>query len=179
MSMSFEDWVKNGWLRPHRPVAQEIAGLRAVIERDLAASGDEKLDGDWRFAIAYNAALQSAALALRAAGYEVPKGGGAHHHTIESLKLTLDDDGSIVTPLQQFRAKRGGGIYETTGIASDTEIEELRNLARELRDRVVERVRTRHPQLMSKLSPKGQQPTASPKNRNSRKNPPRSDHREP
>jgi hypothetical protein len=52
--------------------------LYAVIERDLAASDTQGLDDDWRFAIAYNAALQVAATALKAAGYEVPKGGGAH-----------------------------------------------------------------------------------------------------
>src|SRR5438876_4600913 len=81
--MNYQEWLKNGWLRPHPPTAQEIAVLRAVVERDLKASADPNLDGDWRFAIAYNAALQCAALALKAAGYEVPKGGGMHHHTIE------------------------------------------------------------------------------------------------
>jgi hypothetical protein len=89
--------------------------LPAVVERDLKASADPNLDGDWRFAIAYNAALQSAALALKAAGYEVSKGGGMHYHTIESLRLTLGDNGSVVNLLQAFRAKRGGGIYESTG----------------------------------------------------------------
>src|SRR5690242_8293426 len=108
--MSFQDWQKNGWLRPHKPTATEVAGLIAVIDRDLKASADANLDDDWRFAIAYNAALQSAALALKAAGYEVPKAGGAHHHTIESLRLTIGDDGMIVDPLQKFRAKRGSGI---------------------------------------------------------------------
>ena len=52
-----------------------------MVERDLKASADPNLDGDWRFAIAYNAALQCAAMALKAAGYEIPKGGGTHHHT--------------------------------------------------------------------------------------------------
>src|SRR5277367_6202577 len=120
--MSFQDWQKNGWLLPHQTSQNEIAGLLAVVDRDLATSADPKLDGDWRFAIAYNAALQCAALALKAAGYEVPKKGGAHHHTIESLKLTIGDDVTIVKPLQAFRAKRAGGIYETTGVASNTEI---------------------------------------------------------
>jgi hypothetical protein len=146
--MSFQEWQKNVWVRPHKTSRQEIASLLAVIERDLATSADPKINGDWRFAIAYNAALQCAALALKAAGYEVPKGGGAHHHTIESLKLTIGDDGTIVDPLQKFRAKRGGGIYEATGIASDTEIEELRTLAVNLRDRVLEWMRKAHADLL-------------------------------
>ena len=66
--MSFQDWQKNGHLRPHKSSRHEIAGLLAVIERDLAASADPNINGDWRFAIAYNAALQCAALAPKAAG---------------------------------------------------------------------------------------------------------------
>ncbi len=146
--MSFQDWQKNGWLRPHKTSRQEIAGLLAVVKRDLATSADPKLDGDWRFAIAYNAALQCAALALKAAGYEVPKGGGAHHHTIESLKLTISDDGTIVDPLQAFRAKRAGSIYETTGVASNTEIDELRTLATSLRDQVLTWLRRTHAEFL-------------------------------
>ena len=146
--MSLQEWLKNGWLRPHQTSPQEIAGLRAVVKRDLKASADANLDADWRFAIAYNAALQCAALALYAAGFEAPKGGGAHHRTIESLRLTLGDDGKVTEPLQAFRAKRGGGIYETTGIASDGEIRELRALATSLQERVLKWLQARHPELL-------------------------------
>jgi hypothetical protein len=145
--MSFPEWQKNGWVRPHRASRQEIEGLLGVIERDLKASANPQLDDDWRFAIAYNAALQCAALAMKAAGYEALKGGGAHHRIIESLKITLKDDGTIVDPLQKFRAKRGGGLYETTGIASVTEIDELWQLANALRAKVLERLKVHFPQL--------------------------------
>jgi len=126
-----------------------MAGLLAVVDRDLATSADPKLDGDWRFTIAYNAALQCAGLALKAAGFEVPKGGGAHHHTIESLKLTIGDEDFVVDSLQAFRAKRGGGIYESTGIASDSEIEELRSLAAKVRNRVLAWMKAEHPELLA------------------------------
>jgi hypothetical protein len=148
--MSFQDWQKNGWIRPHRTSPEEVAGLLAVIDRDVAASANEHVDADWRFAIAYNAALQLAALALKACGFEVPKGGGAHQRTIESLRLTLVDDGTIVDALQGYRARRGGGIYETTGIASDAEIAELRTLAIQLRDRVRSWLKKEHPGLLAK-----------------------------
>jgi hypothetical protein len=49
--------------------------------------------------------------------------------TIESLRLTIGDNGKLVEPLQAFRAKRGGGIYEAVGVASDAEVQELRSLA--------------------------------------------------
>jgi hypothetical protein len=70
--MNYQEWLKNGWL-PHPPTPEEIAGLRAVVERDLKASADPNLDGDWRFAIAYNAALQWAGPGFEGSRYEVPK----------------------------------------------------------------------------------------------------------
>ena len=151
--MSFQEWQKNGWLRPHQPTSDEVAGLLAVIDRDLVASADPNLDDDWRFAIAYSAALQCAALARKAAGYEAPNGGGTHHHAIESLRLTIGDDGTIVDPLQSFRAKRGGGIYETTGIASPSEIAELRTLAAGLRRTVIDWLKAQHPELLQSDPP--------------------------
>ena len=36
--MNYQEWLKNDWLRPHPPTPEEIAGLRAVVERDLKAS---------------------------------------------------------------------------------------------------------------------------------------------
>lgn len=87
-------------------------------------------------------------MALKAAGYEAAKGGGAHQRTIDSLKLTIGDDGTVVNPLQKFRAKRDGGIYETTGIASETEIAELRSLAASLQARVLRWLKSTHENLL-------------------------------
>jgi hypothetical protein len=148
MSVSLGDWQKNGWLKPHKTSRQEIAGLAAVVDRDLGASADQNLDADWRFAIAYNAALQCAAMALKAAGYEAPKGGGAHHRTIESLRLTVGCDVSMIDALQAFRAKRAGAIYETAGVATGMEVEELRKLASELRRIVLAWIKKHHPALL-------------------------------
>ena len=75
-------------------------------------------------------------MALHANGFEAAKGGGAHHYAIESLKLTITASSELVDELQAFKSKRGGAIYEMTGIATETEIGDLRNLATELRDRV-------------------------------------------
>ena len=142
--MSFAGWLANGHLKRHAPSRDELEKLYRVIRRDIKAAGNRKMDDDWRFAAAYNAALQSAAAALKASGYEVPKGGGAHFQTIESLKLTIADDGTIIDQLQKFRAKRGGGIYEETDLASEQEIKELRNLASELFEQVRTFIHAKH-----------------------------------
>lgn len=147
--MTFQDWLNNGWLRPHTTSPREITDLLAIIDRDLKITEDPKFNNDWRFNIAYNAALACAALALKAAGYEVPKGGGAHFRTIDSLRLTIADDGALIDVLQAFRDKRGGTIYEAVGIASTTETEELRALAMNLRGRVLAWLKAAHPQLLS------------------------------
>jgi hypothetical protein len=145
--MTWSDWQKNGWLKPRPPDRVEIANKLKGVERDLRVSGDPHVDDDGRFIAAYNAALQCPAAALLAAGFEASTGGGAHHHTIESLRLTIGDDGTLSTPLQAFRAKRAGAVYESVGIASVTEIDELRDLAAELRDRLTAWLRQQHPHV--------------------------------
>jgi len=54
----FTDWLKFGWIREHRPSRQEIEDLFAVADRDLDACLTPSLVADWKFNIAYNAALQ-------------------------------------------------------------------------------------------------------------------------
>jgi len=71
--MSFEDWVKNSWLDPHQSSREEIGNLLGIVERDLKDSQSKDVSNDWRFAIAYNAALQAATAALAAAGYAHPE----------------------------------------------------------------------------------------------------------
>jgi hypothetical protein len=147
--MSLKDWQKNAWLKPHQTSREEVKRLFDVIDRDLRVSGDAKMDADWRFVAAYNAALQAAATALYASGFEAAKGGGAHYYTLESLKFTIGDDGKLVEALQAFKSKRGGVVYEMIGIASETEISDLRALAQELRDRVRGWLKREHPQLLA------------------------------
>ena len=146
--MTLRDWQKNGWLKPHAPDSVEIGRLFDVVQRDLRVGNDSRTDPDWRFVAAYNAALQSAAIALYASGFQATKGGGAHHYTIESLKLTIGDEGSAVDELHAFKSKRGGAVYETTGIATETEIKDLCRLATDLRDRVRIWLTQHHPQLL-------------------------------
>ena len=65
--MTLQSWRLNSWLVQHVTSAQEIADLWRIADRDLAASQVKGLPADWRLAIAYNSALQSATAALAAA----------------------------------------------------------------------------------------------------------------
>ena len=44
--MSLKQWADNGWLRPHKTSAKEVAGLLAIVERDLVdAEGEISIRG--------------------------------------------------------------------------------------------------------------------------------------
>jgi len=78
----------------------------------------------------------------------------AHQHTIESLRITIAADVSLVDELQAFKAKRGNAVYEMTGIASETEITELRQLGIELRSILIDWLKQKHSNLLSSLKKK-------------------------
>jgi hypothetical protein len=86
--MSLPDWLKFGWLKVHKTSRQEISDLLAVADRDLNACQTPDLVSDWRFNIAYNAALQLASAALAAAGYQAERT-NHHYRVIQTLEFTL------------------------------------------------------------------------------------------
>jgi len=67
--MTLADWLKNGWLIEHETSRQEVSYILQLIDRDLQDCQKTNLSADWRFNIAYNAALQCANLALAVSGY--------------------------------------------------------------------------------------------------------------
>jgi hypothetical protein len=59
------------------------------VDRDLADAAIPALSEDRRFATAYNAALQTAKMAIACAGYRVASVPGHHRITFEGAKLAL------------------------------------------------------------------------------------------
>jgi len=120
--------------------------LFGLAERDLEACQTADLVTDWRFNIAYNAALQLATAALAAAGYEASR--TAHHlRVIRSLEFTLALSPNKIDLFDAFRKKRNEADYERAGVVSDTEAEEMLALARELRVDVEAWIARTHPSL--------------------------------
>ncbi len=85
--MSLNDWVREGYLKPHRTSPQEVSNLLAIVERDLQ-DATATISTDWQFGIAYNAALTLSSIVLHASGYRAV-GRGHHFRTIQSLSLIL------------------------------------------------------------------------------------------
>jgi hypothetical protein len=147
MSMSLDDWKKSGWLVEHRTSPGEISDILTAVDRDLSACRTPSLDTDWRFNIAYNAALQAATAALAAAGYRATR--EMHHYrVIQSLTFTIGADAAMLDLLDRFRKKRNIGTYERAGIISDHEAGEMLSLAEKLRASVLAWLRRDHADLL-------------------------------
>jgi hypothetical protein len=133
--VSLSEWLKNGWLTEHKTSRQEIKHLLRLVDRDLVDCRNSTLSADWRFNIAYNAALQCAKAALAAAGYRAAK--DAHHfRVIQSLKFTLKTDDKIIQTLDAFRKKRNVSEYNHAGTVTAVELDEISVLAGNLRKSV-------------------------------------------
>ena len=148
MKTSLQSWLRNRWLVQHKPTSQEISNLFAISDRDLHACNTKNLPADWRFAIAYNAALQAATAALAAAGYRASRE-SHHHRVIQSLEFTLALERKMIDAFDTFRKKRNISSYDVAGSVSDKEAKEMHELAAALRTRVERWIRKNHPMLLA------------------------------
>jgi len=85
--MTLNQWADNGWIESHVTSPEEIANLLAIVDRDLVDAGGE-ISADWRFGIAYNAALKLCTILLYAEGYRATRM-LQHYRTIQALSLIL------------------------------------------------------------------------------------------
>ncbi len=146
--MSLADWLNSGWLIEHKTNREEIRHLLRLADRDLADCRNRTLSADWRFNIAYNAALQCANATLAAAGYRAAK--DAHHfRVIQSLKFTIGADVSKIQKFDAFRKKRNISEYDHVGAVSKTELPEMIELAVELRKSVEAWIVANFPELIN------------------------------
>lgn len=146
--MSLQTWADNGWLRPHRTSPQEIRQLFDIVARDIKDTRQTGLSADWRFGIAYNAALKLCTILLYAEGFK-PEKTLAHYRTLRALPVIMgnrrDSDADY---LDACRSKRNIVEYDYAGGASESEAEELYNFIRELKDDVINWLKSNHPELL-------------------------------
>lgn len=145
--MSLLQWANNGWVRPHTTSPQEIGNLLAIVERDLA-DAEGAISADWRFGIAYNAALKLCTVLLHAAGYRADRT-MQHHRTLAALPLILgsgwQDDARY---LDTCRMKRNTVEYDMAGAATHQDAAELTEFAGNLRVHVLAWLKKEHPELL-------------------------------
>lgn len=145
--MSLAQWKANGWLKSHTTDVQELRNLLQIVDRDIADAASDGLSDDWRFGIAYNAALKLCTMMLYDAGY-MPEKTLAHYRTLLSIEYTLGANRKAdAIYLDSCRAKRNHVEYDYVNGASTAEAEELLSFAKELRSDVVGRLTAKYPGL--------------------------------
>lgn len=147
MKMTLKQWSENGWLRSHKTSFQEIEDLLHIVDRDLKDAG-MPLSADWRFGIAYNAALKLCAILLYAEGYKAERT-LQHYRTIQALPLILGDKYKVdANYLDSCRAKRNIAEYNRIGAISITEADELFDFVDKFKQEVIDWLRINHPNLI-------------------------------
>ena len=145
--MTLKQWKENGWLQPKPTSRKEIANLQAIVGRDLSDAG-ATISPDWRFGIAYNAALKLCTILLRAEGYR-PAHGLQHYRTIQAMPLVLGvGKRAEAAYLDSCRIKRNTVEYDYVGGASDNDANELIAFVEELKLEVLEWLVREHSELL-------------------------------
>jgi hypothetical protein len=145
--MSLKLFSNNRWIREHEPSRAEIERLLALADRDIQQSQTPGLGPEWRFDIAYNAALQLATAALAACGFRAERQ-NKHLRTIETLAFTVGVDEPTVSLLDRCRRKRHVAIYERVDMISDHEAQEIIKTVLLLRELIAVWLRDQHPNLV-------------------------------
>ena len=146
--MSWKKLLEDNKVHRHTTSRQELADIRRLVLRDLADAAIPALSEDRRFATAYNAALQTAKIAIACAGYRVASVPGHHRLTFEGAKLAL---GAPAEDLADYfdacRRKRNEIDYTGATIATGTEADELLLHAKSFLKLVEEWINSTHPAL--------------------------------
>ncbi len=140
-------WLDNGWLIRHQSSAREIANLLAIVERDLRDARGE-ISSDWRFGIAYNAALKLCTILLYAEGFQ-PEKTLQHYRSIQALPEILGQEKKPDADyLNACRTKRNTAEYDYAGCATQSDANELIAYCEELKQGVLEWLKQKHPDLL-------------------------------
>lgn len=122
--------------------------MRAVVARDLADAKIEGLSTDRRFATAYNAALQTASIAIACAGYRVTAKTGHHRITVDAIKLALGAGAARYADyFEGCRRKRNVIDYTRSHVATETEANEIVKNATEFYELVEAWIDSKFPSL--------------------------------
>jgi hypothetical protein len=146
--VSWKQLLAKGELKAHQTSKQELDNIRALIARDLADAALAGLSADRRFATAYNAALQTAKIAIACSGYRVSARAGHHAVTFEAARRAIGSEAASLTDyFDACRRKRNLIDYDNSSVATETEAAELLQKADEFGTLVERWIATNHARL--------------------------------
>ncbi len=144
--MTLKQWMDNGWLRPHKTSVEEIENLFMIIDRDLK-DAEGSISDDWRFGIAYNAALKLCTILLYSEGFKAEKT-LQHYRTIQALPLILGKERKgDAEYLDSCRSKRNIVEYDYVGGVTGHDADELIEFVKELKEDVLDWLNKNHSEL--------------------------------
>jgi hypothetical protein len=145
--MTWKELLDADRVESHTTSKQELDDLRSAVNRNLRDAGIPQLSADNRFALAYEAALLLAKMAIACAGYRV-KGQGAHQTTFAALKLAIGSTlAKKASYFERCRRKRNALSYDTAGVVTDTEAAEILAQAQAMQAIVEQWIAKNHSQL--------------------------------
>jgi hypothetical protein len=145
--MTLKNWLHNGWLKPHKTSSKEISDLIQIVLRDLK-DAESGVSDDWRFGIAYNAAMKLCAILLYAEGYRAEKN-LQHYRTIQAVPLVLGADRKAdVDYLDACRVRRNILEYDYIGAVTTQDADELIAFTKEFKKDVMDWIERNHPDLL-------------------------------
>lgn len=145
--MSLQDWVQNGWLKPHKTSGQEIENLIGIVNRDIDDAAKD-ISADWRLGIAYNAALNLATILLAAEGFRAEKSLGPSR-TLQTIPLILGKEYREAADfLDACRMKRDMAENEYIGAVTEEDVRSLVDFVKEFSGAVLHWLSDQHPELI-------------------------------
>ena len=148
--MTLQNLQRIGKIKDHAPTAAEVQRLLAAIDRNLADADVDSISDETRFDAAYKAVMQSALVAMLAAGYRPATNEPGHHQTmIQSLPLTLGVSNDVWVVLDALRRQRNANDYTGAPMTPDV-VAECRSQAKTLRKLLRGHLAGQHPELLKK-----------------------------
>jgi hypothetical protein len=121
--------------------------LLEIVDRDLHDAQQRGVSADWRFGIAYNAALKLCTILLYSEGFR-PEKTLAHYRTLQALPIILgpekEDDADY---LDTCRTKRNTVEYDYVGGATNSDADELIAYVIKLKNEVLGWLKQNHTDL--------------------------------
>lgn len=149
--MTLTQWLAEGKLKAHHTRKEEIAGLFELVERDIKNASVEDLTPDWRFSIAYNAALNLATIPLLLSGYRTVAAKGGHHYiTITALTETMGaEQKKRVQFLNACRNKRHMTTYDSVCVVQESDVMELLDKVKVFQKDLMTWMQKAHPDFLT------------------------------
>ena len=135
-------------MKPHQTSQQEVGKLLAIVRRDLSDARSLSISDDWRFGIAYNAALKLCTVLLYVEGYRPPTD-LAHYRTLQALPLILGTSRKAdAAYLDTCRTKRNKVEYVSVGGITKVNVDELIQFVESLEQDILGWLQSTHPEMV-------------------------------